>query len=206
MTAVDLSGTIALVAVGLLTTNLLFGLLLSVGYNPARQWPRQRVKLFPFHNWTGYIALAAVALHAAVLLFSTAPRFSLFDVLIPIRSPEQPVSNTLGAIGLYLITIVVVTSLKRSRTALGRHWWKRIHYTTYAAAAVFFLHGVIADPEVQGKPVDYLDGEKVYIELCALLVLLAIAWRVHHRRAVRRHLDEASPDHSPRRIARGPQG
>lgn len=191
MTAVDLSGTIALVAVGLLTANLLFGLLLSVGYNPARQWPRQRVKLFPFHNWTGYVALAAVALHAAVLLFSTTPRFTLLDVLVPIRSPEQPVSNTLGAIGLYLTAIVVATSLKRSRTALGRHWWKRIHYTTYAAAVVFFIHGVIADPKVQGNPVDFLDGEKVYIELCGLLVVLAVSWRVHHRRAVRRRPEQA---------------
>lgn len=187
MTAVDLSGTIALVAVGLLTANLLLGLLLSVGYNPARQWPHQRLKLFPFHNWTGYVALAAVVLHAAVLLFSTEPRFTLFDVLVPIRSPEQPVSNTLGAIGLYLVILVVVTSLKRSRSTLGRHWWKRIHYTTYAAAGVFFIHGVIADPKVQGNPVDYLDGEKVYIELCAVLIALAVGWRVHHRRAVRRH-------------------
>jgi sulfoxide reductase heme-binding subunit YedZ len=191
VTAVDLSGTIALVAVGLLTANLLLGLLLSVGYNPARRWPHQRVKIFPFHNWTGYVALAAVVLHAAVLLFSTAPRFTLFDVLVPIRSPEQPVSNTLGAIGLYLVAIVVVTSLKRSRSTLGRHWWKRIHYTTYAAAAVFFIHGVIADPKVQGNPVDYLDGEKVYIELCAVLMVLAASWRVRHRRAMRRRADHS---------------
>ncbi|MGH9408014.1 MAG: ferric reductase-like transmembrane domain-containing protein [Vicinamibacterales bacterium] len=190
MTAVDLSGDVALIAVSLLTANLLLGLLLSVGYNPARQWPRQRIKLFPFHNWTGYVALAATALHAAILLFSTAPRFTLFDVLVPIRSPEQPVSNTLGAIGLYLVAIVVATSLKRSRIALGRHRWKAIHYTTYAAAGVFFIHGLIADPKVQGSPVDYLDGEKVYIEACALAVLLAVAWRVEHRRAIRRRLQQ----------------
>ena len=41
MTAVEFSGTIALGAIGLLTLNLLLGLLLSVGYNPSRQWPRQ---------------------------------------------------------------------------------------------------------------------------------------------------------------------
>ncbi len=47
MTAVDVSGTIALGAVELLTANLLLGLLLSVGYNPTRQWPRQRVTPSP---------------------------------------------------------------------------------------------------------------------------------------------------------------
>jgi predicted ferric reductase len=191
VTAVDLSGTIALVAVGLLTANLLLGLLLSVGYNTARQWPRRRIKLFPFHNWTAYAAIAAAALHAFVLLFSTSPRFRLFDVVAPIRSPVQPVSNTLGAAALYLVALVVLTSMKRVRSGIGRHRWKAIHYATYASAGFFFVHGVIADPKVEGRAVDLLDGEKVYIEACALLILLAVGWRVHHRRAIRRRLARA---------------
>ena len=185
-TAVDISGTIALGAVGLLTINLLLGLLLSVGYNPTRQWPRRRMKLFTLHNWTGYVALAAVVLHAGALLFSNDPPFRLVDVLYPIHSPVQPFSNNLGALGFYLVTTVVVTSLKRVRSALGRHWWKIFHYTTYAAATVFFVHGVIADPLLQGRPVDLIDAEKVYVELCAAAVIAAIVWRVKHRRAVRR--------------------
>ena len=186
MTAVDVSGTIALGAVGLLTLNLLLGLLLSVGYNPARQWPRQRMKLFTFHNWTGYIAFAAIGLHAGALLFSTEPTFRLYDVLVPIESPVQPLSNNLGALGFYLVTIVVVTSLKRVRTALGRHWWKIVHYTTYAAAVVLFTHGIIADPRLQNRPVDFIDAEKVYVEGCVVAVAGASIWRVRHRRTIRR--------------------
>jgi methionine sulfoxide reductase heme-binding subunit len=186
MTAIELSGTIALGAVGLLTLNLLLGLLLSVGYNPTRQWPRQRVKVFTFHNWTGYLALAAVVLHAGALLFSTAPAFRLIDVLYPVHSPVQPFSNNLGAIGFYLVAIVVVTSLRPVRSALGRHWWKLIHYTTYAAAAVFFTHGIIADPLVQNRPVDFIDAEKLYVEGCAAAVIAATVWRVNHRRSTRR--------------------
>ena len=186
MTAVDISGTIALGAVGLLTANLLLGLLLSVGYNPTRQWPKRRIKLFTFHNWTGYIAFAAVVLHAGALLFSRDPSFTVVDVLVPLWSPVQPVSNTLGAVGFYLVLLVVATSLKRMRIATGRHWWKRFHYTTYAAAGVFFVHGVIADPRLQGRPVDFIDAEKVYVEGCAVAVAAVTAWRVKHRRAVRR--------------------
>src|SRR5258708_28543091 len=174
MTAVGVSGTIALGAVGLLTANLLLGLLLSVGYNPARQWPRQRMKLFTLHNWTGYVALAAVVLHAGALVFSSAPRFRLYDILVPIDSPVQPLSNNLGALGFYLVAIVVVTSLRRVRSALGRHWWKLAHYTTYAAAVVFFTHGVIADPLLQNRPIDFIDAEKVYVEACDLVVAGAI--------------------------------
>jgi sulfoxide reductase heme-binding subunit YedZ len=186
VTAVDVSGTIALGAIGLLTLNLLLGLLLSVGYNPARQWPRLRIKLFTLHNWTGYVAFAAIVLHAGALLFSTAPRFRLYDVLLPIESPVQPLSNNLGALGFYLVAIVVVTSLKRVRTALGRHWWKTVHYTTYAAAGVFFTHGIIADPLLQNRPIDFIDAEKVYVELCAAAVAALTVWRIHHRRALRR--------------------
>jgi len=186
VSAIDLSGTIALVAVGVLSANLLLGLLMASGYNPSRQWPYQRIKLFTFHNWTGYAAFWLVVLHAGVLLFSSDPRFRLLDILVPIWSPVQPLSNTLGAIGFYLVLIVVVTSLKVSRTSLGRHYWKAIHYTNYAAAGVFFVHGVIADPLLKGRPVDFIDAEKVYVEACAVIFVFVIAWRIKHRRAVRR--------------------
>ena len=186
MSAVDVSGTIALGAIGLLTLNLLLGLLLSVGYNPTRQWPRKTFKLFTLHNWTAYVAFAAVVLHAGALLFSTNPPFRLYDILVPIESPVQPFSNNLGAIGFYLVTIVVATSLKPVRSALGRHWWKIVHYTTYAGAVVFFAHGIIADPLLQNRPIDFIDAEKLYVEGCAAAVAAATIWRIRHRRTVRR--------------------
>ena len=68
-TAIDISSVVGLTAVGMFTAQILMGLLLSVGYNPIRQWPRQRwIKLFTFHNWLGYIGLATVAVHALMLL------------------------------------------------------------------------------------------------------------------------------------------
>jgi predicted ferric reductase len=186
MSAVDFSGTIALGAIGLLTGNLLLGLLLSVGYNPVRQWPKRRIKLFTFHNWTGYVALAAVALHAGALLFSSDPRFAPADVLWPTASPVQPKTTTVGAVGLYLLAFAVFTSLKRVRAAIGRHWWKLFHWTTYAAAAAFFVHGIIADPLLKGRPPDLIDAEKVYIEICALLVIVGTVLRIRHRRSTTR--------------------
>lgn len=188
VSAVDFSGTVALGAIGLLTANLLLGLLLSVGYNPVRQWPQRRLKLFTYHNWTGYVALAAVTLHAFALLASSDPRFTLYDVLVPIHSPVQPGTTTLGAVAFYLLAFAVLTSLHRVRKALGRHWWKLFHYATYASASVFFLHGVIADPLLKGRPPDLIDAEKVYVEVCALLVIGGIVWRIEHRRALRRQI------------------
>jgi sulfoxide reductase heme-binding subunit YedZ len=179
ISAIELSSDIGLVAVGLLTTNILLGLLMSVGYNPTRRWPRRRVKLFTLHNWTGYTALAAAALHPIVVLFSSTAGFRLLDIAVPIWSPTQPVENTLGAIGLYLVAFAVLTSYFRH--VFGFRRWKQLHYTTYAAAAVFFLHSLLTDPELKNRPVDWIDAEKVYVEVCLLLVAGASAWRVARR-------------------------
>jgi predicted ferric reductase len=182
--AVELSAYVGLVAVGLLAANLLLGLLMAAGFNPARHWPYRPLKLFRFHNWIAYIALTATLIHPVILLFSSSPPFRVIDLVIPMWSPVQPVSNVLGAISLYLVIIVAATSY--FRRALGRHLWRTIHYTTYAAAGFFFVHGLIADPTVTGRAIDYIDGEKVYVEICAVLFVIVAAWRVRHRRVRRR--------------------
>ena len=178
-TAIDISSVVGLIAVGLFTAQILMGLLLSVGYNPIRQWPRQRwIKLFTFHNWLGYIGLATALTHPLILLTSSEAGFRLFDVFVPIWSPTQPIPSTLGAIALYLVTFVVLTSY--FRRVFGRHRWKQLHYVAYAAAAVFYVHGVWADPLLKNRPVDFIDAEKAYVEGCALLVVAATVWRFNY--------------------------
>jgi predicted ferric reductase len=182
-TPIDVSSVVGLTALGMFTAQILMGLLLSVGYNPIRQWPRQRwIKLFTFHNWLGYIGLATASTHALILLLATnkagGPLFRLFDVLVPIWSPVQPLPNTLGAIAFYLIAFVILTSY--FRRVFGRHRWKQLHYAAYAAASVFYVHGVLADPLLQNRPVDWIDAEKVYVEGCALLVVAATVWRYRY--------------------------
>ena len=182
-TVIDVSSVLGLTALGMFTAQILMGLLLSVGYNPLRQWPRQRwIKLFTFHNWLGYIGLATVTVHALMLSFASVKGgrgFRLFDILVPIWSPVQPLPTTLGAIAFYLVAFVVLTSY--FRRAFGRHRWKQLHYVAYAAAAVFYVHGVWADPMLLNRPVDFIDAEKAYVEGCALLVVVATVLRVRHR-------------------------
>jgi sulfoxide reductase heme-binding subunit YedZ len=177
--AIDISSVIGLTALGMFTAQILLGLLLSVGYNPVRQWPRQRwIKLFTFHNWLGYIGLATALTHPLILLTSSEAGFRLFDVFVPIWSPTQPIPSTLGAIALYLVAFVVLTSY--FRRVFGRHRWKQLHYVAYAAAAVFYVHGVWADPLLKNRPVDWIDAEKAYVEGCALLVVAATVWRFNY--------------------------
>lgn len=186
--AIDISSVLGLIAVGIFTAQILLGLLLSTGYNPLRQWPRQRIKLFTFHNWLGYIGLATALIHPLILLGSSTAGFRLFDVFVPIWSPTQPLPTTLGAIAFYLVAFVVLTSYFRQ--LFGHHRWKQLHYTAYAAAAVFYVHGTIADPLLQNRPIDFIDAEKVYVEGCALVVVAATIWRYRARRGLRGRLPE----------------
>lgn len=57
ITFIDLTSYVGLTATGLLTINLLLGLLLSTRYNPVANWPHRRLPLYDLHNWTGYVAL-----------------------------------------------------------------------------------------------------------------------------------------------------
>lgn len=177
--AIDISSVVGLTALGMFTAQILMGLLLSVGYNPIRRWPRQRwIKLFTFHNWLGYMGLATALTHPLILLTSSEAGFRLFDVFVPIWSPTQPIPSTLGAIALYLVAFVVLTSY--FRRIFGRHRWKQLHYVAYAAATVFYVHGVWADPLLKNRPVDWIDAEKAYVEGCAVLVVGATVWRFNY--------------------------
>ena len=182
-TAIDISSVLGLIAVGILTAQILLGLLLSVGYNPLRQFPNRRLKLFTFHNWLGYIGLSTALIHPLILLFSSTAGFRLFDVFVPIWSPTQPIPTTLGAIAFYLVAFVVLTSY--FRRIFGRHRWKQLHYVAYAAAIVFYVHGTWADPLLQNRPVDFIDAEKAYVEGCGLLVLAATIWRFRYGKSRR---------------------
>lgn len=176
MTAIDLSSYFGLAAMSLLTLNIMLGLVMSIKYNPVRNWPHRRINTFKLHNWTAYIALTIAAIHPTIILFSSTAKFSLLDILYPVDAPKQPWINVLGALALYSLVFVVLTSYFRRE--LGRKTWKTLHFTAYGTAALFFVHGILTDPQLKDRPVDFLDGEKVYVELCMLLVLVAVALRI----------------------------
>ena len=180
MSAIDLSAYVGLTAVGLVTINLLLGLLLALRYSPVRYWPHRQFNYFRLHNWTGYLVLGTSILHPIILLFSSTAGFRIRDIIYPIHSPSQPLENTIGASALYLIAIVVVTSCIRLQ--LGRKTWKAFHFVVYAAAIALFWHSIFTDSELKNSPLDPFDGEKVLIEICLMMVVAIFAARFVRRR------------------------
>jgi DMSO/TMAO reductase YedYZ heme-binding membrane subunit len=74
-----------------------------------------------------------------------------------------------------LILVAVTTYF---RPQLGNRRWKKLHFATYALAVVFYSHAILTNPDLKDVPLDPLDGEKILVEGCALLVLAAVIWRI----------------------------
>jgi len=184
ITVLDLSAYVGLAAVGAVTLNLILGVLLAFRYSPYRSWPHRRFNYFRFHNWSGYIALALSLVHPAILLLNKQPRFRLLDLAYPVHSRSQPLENTVGAVALYLLAFVVVTSYLRLR--MSRHLWKSFHFTIYVAAAALFFHSLLTEPALKGDPIDWLDGGKLFVECCFVLIAVLSFFRWRHSR--KKHL------------------
>lgn len=179
MTILDLCAYIGLVAVGTVCVNMLLGMLIALRYSPLRLWPHRKINVFRLHNWTAYLALLLILLHPAVLLLAKSPHFGLIDLVLPVRSPVQPLFNTIGAISLYVLLIVILTSLLRRY--MQRSLWRNLHYLVFPAAVLMFIHSVYTDPELKtGKP-DLLDGGKVFVEICCVISLVTWAYRIRKR-------------------------
>jgi len=175
----DLCSYLGLGAVAAATLNLLLGMLISLRYSPVQRWPHRRINMFALHQWTAYIAVAFTLTHPLVLLFLHQPRFRLFDILLPIHSPLQPKLNLAGAAALYLLVLVLVSSLLRTR--IGRPLWRSLHYLVFPAAVLIFLHSLLTDPNLKDGHPDMLDGGKVFVEIASLLSLIAVLVRYRMR-------------------------
>src|SRR5215470_4590083 len=158
---------------------MLLGTLMVFRYSPVRQWPHRRFNYFRLHNVSGYVALSLAVIHPVVLLLNQKERFRVVDLVYPVHSPSQPLENTIGALALYCVAIVVVTSYLRLQ--LRRRLWKSFHFTVYVAAVALFWHSLFTDPELKHS-VAWLDGGKLFIEACATIVAAAGLLRL--RRAI----------------------
>jgi methionine sulfoxide reductase heme-binding subunit len=185
----DWSSTLGLFATAVLSFNLLLGILLSTAYRRSPLWKRmpafvRAVSLDDLHNWTAYVALALALAHPLLLLADKSLRYRPVDLILPVSAPHQPVWTVMGSLALYAVVVVVITTQKAVKRWLGFRAWKNIHLISYGTALLFVVHGIFMDPELKDRPVDWLDGEKLLSEICAIVLVSAtiIRWR-HYRRS-----------------------
>ncbi|MCB0490870.1 MAG: ferric reductase-like transmembrane domain-containing protein [Cyclobacteriaceae bacterium] len=172
METIEISGVLGLIALGSLTANFLVGLFI---------WTKSKIKLpkgitfLALHKFTGYSAAITILIHILLIPLDPKSEFTWSDLLLPLWTVHQPFANAFGAISLYLILVVVVTSYYKDKIKYST--WRTIHFTSYFAAIPLFLHSIITDPLLKDRPIDWIDAEKVFVELCAVVVLGLIVYR-----------------------------
>jgi sulfoxide reductase heme-binding subunit YedZ len=181
----DLSSTLGLIATCVLTFNLLLGILLSTAYRRSPVWKGfpgwlKKVGLDDLHNWTAYVALALALAHPLLLLPDAATKFRLVDIVFPVNAPHQALWAVLGALALYALIVVVITTQKVIKNRLGFRAWKNIHLISYGTALLFVVHGLVMDPELKDRAVDWLDAEKLLSEICGLVLIAATVARYRY--------------------------
>jgi len=162
---IELSGIIGLIAIACLATNFIVGFII---------WRNIQIKLpykltfLGLHKFTGYSAAIAIVLHVVLIPLDPKSKFTWADLLLPLWTEHQPYANTFGALALYIIAIVVISSYFKEKLKLKL--WRTLHYLSYFAAVPLIVHSIWTDPKLEDRPIDWFDAEKAFVLLCCLLI------------------------------------
>lgn len=144
-----------LVAALLLTLLIISGIGMYTGIQfkimaPLKSWAN--------HRTLGIAFAISVAVHVTSLLFDKYINFSVAQILIPFLSSYKQIkleTISLGSLGvafgivaLYLMTVVVYTSLTKIITKRP-HLWKTTHYLSYLIVGLIFLHSIMLGTDLK---------------------------------------------------------
>lgn len=121
----------------LLTGAVSAGLVLRNRWQTAR-WPRLITN--ELHGYLSLLALVFIAVHVVAVLLDPFTRFGLVEVLAPFASHYRPVWMGLGAVALYLLLAVWVSS--RLRAYIDFRTWRAIHALSYGVYTAATIHGL----------------------------------------------------------------
>jgi DMSO/TMAO reductase YedYZ heme-binding membrane subunit len=186
METIEISGILGLTALVLLTLNILLGIMLSTAYKQSAYWKKlpskvKAFKIIDIHNYTAYFALVIVFLHFIIIPLDPSSKFSFNHLLNPLSAPHQPIFVLLGSISFIALLVVIITTQKVIKNKLGTTTWRNIHVISYATGLLFIVHGLVMDPLLKDRPIDFFDAEKLLVETCALILLAAFVFRYKYK-------------------------
>jgi DMSO/TMAO reductase YedYZ heme-binding membrane subunit len=140
----DVARAGGLVAWGLATASVVWGLALSTKLAKRRPWPAW---LLDMHRFLGALAVVFTVVHVGAVLLDSYTNFSLAAVFVPFVATWHPTAVAWGIVAFYALVAVEVTSLLKPR--IGRTWWRRTHYLSFALFAFSTLHAVMAGTDTR---------------------------------------------------------
>jgi DMSO/TMAO reductase YedYZ heme-binding membrane subunit len=154
-----------LVAWGLATTSVVWGLLLSTRLVRRHPWP---VRLLDLHRFLGALTVVFTGVHVGAILVDGATDFDLVDVFVPFAATWHPSAVAWGIVTMYLLLAVETTSLLRDR--IDRRWWRRLHLGGFGVFVAGTVHAISAGTDTA----DGVAMAGVVIATVAVFALIAV--------------------------------
>lgn len=164
-TAWYLARATGIVAWGILTFAMVWGLLLRTKLLAGRPSPRW---LLDLHRFLGGLALVFTGVHIGALVADNYVHFGALEVLVPFASGWRPIPVALGVCALYLLVAVELTSLLMRH--LPKKRWRQVHLTSFGAFWLVTVHGVFAGSDTRHVFV----GIVVSVAVLSVLFLLMV--------------------------------
>ena len=139
-----LSRASGLVAFALLTGSMIMGLLITT---KAADPVASRARIFDAHQFMSVAAIGFIGLHGGALLFDGFFHFTPLSLLLPFAAPYMPLWTGLGVIGAWLTVAVTASFWMRAR--IGQRRWRTLHFATFGAYVLAFLHGFASGTDTQ---------------------------------------------------------
>ena len=137
-----LSRASGFVAYLLLWGSVVWGLLLSTGIGRAWMRPPQ---LLDAHQFLSTVGVGFAGFHGLVLMGDRYIRFPLRAVVVPFAASYEPLLVALGQIAMWLSVLLIASFHVRRR--IGGRAWRRLHYASFAAFCLAFVHGILLGTE-----------------------------------------------------------
>lgn len=126
----------------LLWGSVVWGLSLSTG--TGRTWARP-AQLLGAHEFLSTLSVGFACFHGLILMGDRYVPFSLQAVIIPFAGHHEPLLVACGQLALWMSLLLIASFHVRRR--IGGRMWRRLHYASFIAFWLAFVHGVLVGSE-----------------------------------------------------------
>ena len=165
-----------LTAYALIAVSVLAGLVLKSRPFGTRVKP---ATVTDVHRFLALLALSAIAVHGAALVFDSTVKIDLLGLVVPGRIEYRPVWTGAGVVGAELALLIYVSFSVRKIIRVKN--WRRLHWLTYAVFVLITVHGLLGGSDSGSAWARYF-----YLSTIGS-VCFAVAWRTLTRAPTRRH-------------------
>lgn len=130
------------------------------------------------HRLAGWLALIFALVHGLLLMIDRTMPFTWTLVFFPSWTNVREFSFALGVITLYLLLIVLLST--DLIALLGKKLWKKIHFLSYGAFVLAFMHGVWA-----GTDASTLWGTALYASTGGIVFVLTVLHILLRRKPIK---------------------